>query len=331
MNINELSMEYMKNNKIESGELTFNYDNMDDIFSYYRKAMENKDIATMEFTDASSKGDLILTDEHGITILMENRDVYGKKYNAWNRLDYTYVPYDVAIKSIDEENQIVYVSAVLANEYKGKVDSSSVNRDLMKAYNNLKDGEILKVPGRIITVVGHGSSAYAIINLLNIGITGYIGVKDWSKGYVRELSAVCRPGACYEFELQGRVEKTLGFGNKKRKRMGWTCSRVNLTKDPWSVANLGQFKKGDLVTVKCVEIPKDVTGAPKTYWWGTCDRVRGIEIFCDYTSNVLVIKGQKYICSVTSIDIENNMFKVSPLKHCGKFKNTTPLFRPVKK
>lgn len=327
----KIIQEYKDRNTLEEGDVYSVEEVEEGAIDFYKEAMKQHEIASLSFYEATSDGDLINRDEYGISIVMRNEDVKGTRYNPWYRLNYIDVPFDVAVKSIDEDNNIVYVSAALAQQYMGKTESRILDREIQIALSNLKEGQHLILPGRVITVKGHGGEEVAIINLLSKGVLGVISIKDWSTAFVRELRTVCRPGSSYDFEVVCRTEYTVYKRGNQRKKLHWQCSRVNICKDPWTEKNLGMFKKGDLLKIKCVQIPFDGGGKPKTYWWGICERVHGIEIFCNYSNNVNVVVGQTYTCTIVDVDYKSKMFKVTPLKNSPNIVHTTPLFRPAKR
>lgn len=329
--ISGLSEKYRNQHKIESGEVTLSSERVDEHnnIDYYKTAMEQHEVASMEFDEATADGDLSTTDYYGVKIVMKNIEVNGTPYNPWVRRDYLGIQFDVAVKDIDIENNTVYVSSVLAKEYMGMYTAGILNRELLAALNNLGDGEHLVIPGRVTGIIGNRGNEQAIINLLNSGVKGIISVKDWSKGYVRTLSSVCRIGSCYEFEIIGRDNYKLG---KRKRRYFWTCSRKYLAIDPWENEELEHFKKGDIINVTCVNIPVDsVTKKPKSWWWGVSKSVPGIELFCNFSPKVTIVKGTSYQCVIVAVNLKERMFKVTPLKNSPDVIHKIPLFRAAQK
>lgn len=64
-----------------------------------------------------------------------------------------------------------------------------------------------------------------------------------------------------------------------------------------------------MLVVKCETLDKK-----SRWWWGSCDEVKGIELFCDFRKGVNIYPGGKYKCVIKQVSYKDKMFKVVPLE-----------------
>lgn len=291
----------------------------------YQEAFEENYIAEMMFTSANDKGDLLYTDEDGIHFLLRNEDILGKKYNSWKRSEKLDKKYRVMITDIDDEKDIVYVSAIAAKKFLGDDENDVVrNTDSLidKSLKRLKENEKLVLPGKVVSV----KKTFAIINILGSGVVGRVHVNEWSGAYIRDFRAVCSVGSVYKFQVIGRVERSR---QNKNGRM-WHLSRVNIESNPWNSDLESIYPKGSILYVKCIECPRMKDGTLKTYWWGKCSEIPGIEIMGDYNVKIDMLPNLMYKCKVDDVNYEKHRFKVVPFEIVDKLENKAPLFAQMK-
>lgn len=154
-----------------------------------------------------------------------------------------------------------------------------------------------------------------MVDLCDVGILGELGAASWQAAYTRSLVGLVREGDYYQFQVTGKSE------GQKGKQTMYFLSRRKLAGDLWELANLAELEAGQQIVVTCTEVPDG-----KTYWWGTSERLPGVQVMCDYSqkyvANVTIFPGIKYICRVKRIDKVDyrgdSSFRVSakPLKIC---------------
>ncbi|MCR5837037.1 MAG: hypothetical protein K6G88_11070 [Lachnospiraceae bacterium] len=209
---------------------------------------------------------------------------------------------EVLVTDIDETENIVTVSikeaqkkvAEQRRQYASEIDAEIDER--------IKKGETVVLPAKIVKIVCNGKFSFAILQILGSKVIGRILAKDWAPNYVSNLKEVCHVGEWYDVEVVSRRQNS-GYDNY------WDCSRVSIAEDPWKTQNFDErFKKGDLLSVKCVSIDKS-----ETWFWGECEDVKGIQLFCDMPQKFKIQIGQVYPCMVKHVDSSQRMFKVVPI------------------
>lgn len=211
--------------------------------------------------------------------------------------------FQVQVESIDESAKRVYVT--LAGKSKASREAalkSAINREIEQQLNK---GNEPRVWGSIIKVY----EKYALVNILDQNIVGFIYLEHWQRGFTRSMKVACEKGEHYQFDIIRRAPKSEG------KPTAWILSRRKLAGNPWDAVDFTGIEEGAVLIVKCVEKP-----VGKTYWWGSSDRVPGVSIMGDYNGmfnedNGLVA-GLRYRCKI--VEFENGerpkerKLKVSP-------------------
>lgn len=211
------------------------------------------------------------------------------------------VELSLKVKEIDRENRRVIFSmpaSVTADTVRSAV-SREIARTLERGNCPVVWGKIKKIAPTRITV-----------DILNQGIIGFIDSSHWQKCYTRSLTGMCTVGDFLQFEILKAAPKKPGVPT------AWVLSRKNITQDAWSLIDFEALKVDSSIVVECVERP-----IGKSYWWGTSDRVPGIEVMGDYTyrfqSGKTLLEGVRYVCKIAEVvvsqeDHKKNKFKVIP-------------------
>ena len=144
-----------------------------------------------------------------------------------------------------------------------------------------------------------------LVDILGRGILGFLYKTDWSKDYIRNLEAVCKPGEFFQFEVCRRAQKVEG------KPTAWILGRKSLSISAWDTVDVEGLKEDGAILVRCIEKP-----VGKSYWWGASDRVPGIDIMGDFTSKFpnekSIYVGITYKCKVQKVDTEGRKITVRP-------------------
>ena len=261
----------------------------------YRKCKKAGQPFDVLFSYIAPNGDLSLKDK-GVTIILEGRvlSMDLPYYDAGNMAQFLGKSFTVKVQTIDEENMTVYVRS-------GRDHRNSVrNRIRKEIRDELKEKREPVVTGKVVKVTPYG----AVIDLMGMGVQGNINVRDWSKGYVRDLRTVCKKGDVLDFKIYSVVKAVKGKPER------FVLSRRDFEDDRWKSIPEQYLKEGAVMGVRCVECPKD-----KTFWWGTSEFVPGIEIMGDYTNKFnskSMMVGIVYKCKVIRSEPEKHRFQVVP-------------------
>lgn len=146
------------------------------------------------------------------------------------------------------------------------------------------------------------TASKANIDLLGKGVRGILKVKEYSKGYTRDLTKHLHPGDMVECDVVGLAPRIKGHHHQ-----GFYVSRRDIAKDPWNEID-ESIKKGSIVAVRCIDLPMG-----KSYWWGLCSGIsEEIEIMADFSQKVRISEGGIYRCVITDFDTEKHILKVAP-------------------
>lgn len=215
--------------------------------------------------------------------------------------------YEAAIIKIDHEKKEVYVSCIKGFE-KIQAERSSFAKQLdNEIEQKIKKKERVIYPAKVIKILtkknGNDYFTFAILSILDSKVTGFIYARDFAQCWIRDLRNVCSIGDWLDVEIVSRRKND-------HAPYYWNCSRLNITESPWTKENIDdRFKRGDMLVVKCETLDKK-----SRWWWGSCDEVKGIELFCDFRKGVNIYPGGKYKCVIKQVSYKDKMFKVVPLE-----------------
>ena len=96
---------------------------------------------------------------------------------------------------------------------------------------------------------------------------------------------------------------------KGHSTQAFELTRDTVAEDPW-LSIPKYIKKDAVIEVTVVERPDN-----KTYWWGKCTRIVGIEIQCDYNDKLgRPLIGAKYKCKVKRCDPVAHKLTAAPFE-----------------
>lgn len=224
--------------------------------------------------------------------------------------------YEAKILKIDEKKKEVYVSCKEGyKKYleKKKTFSEKLNNEIK---DKLKRKETVVYPAKIVAInarrPGGQPFSFALVSILDSEVTGFILARDFSRCWIHDLSNVCKIGDWIDVEITGKRNSQHSTYNKY-----WNCSRLNLTESPWTKENIDdRFSCGDILIVKHV-----LTDQSGNWWWGACDEVKGIQLFCDFRKGVNIHPKGVYKCVVKQVNSAQKIFKVIPLKEMNPKKD----------
>ena len=271
----------------------------EDNLELYRNLLDSQMAFECKFITAMEDGTQMTVDPNEVSIYLKKEDMKLQGYQRRNG-SMLGVNLSVVVKSIDEQNNIVYVTMQRAKSTMADALNNEIKHDLAK-------GNKVRLYGRVVKVfpAQGNKSGNAWVRLVDQDIIGNIDVRDWAPVFTRNIEDVCQVHEVYEFDVLGPYTT-----HKKTGKQIWKLSRKDITPDPWAALPVN-FKVGNVMLVKAVEKPKN-----KSYFWGTSPLTPGINIMCNYPNNVQIVVGAHYKCKIDKLDIDSRVFRVSPFAVC---------------
>lgn len=273
----------------------------------YKGYLETKEAFQVRFDACDKKGTFTSLVAGNLILSLSAEDLRKSMIN-FRPFDGGFLigfPFDVRVKSIDEDASIVY----LESSRKTPKEKSQIIRELRI---NIDRDKTPLVWGRVYSSGIKGQ--YANVNIFDAGILGIINVRNWQKTYLRDLSEVCKEGIPYQFEVTG-IRKS-----RDNRPEAYFLSHVNIEDyNPWDNLVLNGVTEGGTLIVKCEELP-----VGKSFWWGRSDRLAGIEIQGDFVNSaksksaLTIYKDIHYRCKIKKIvinpdgDVSKNRLRVYP-------------------
>ena len=214
----------------------------------------------------------------GVEFFLKGEDfsVSAPYYNAWNKNYFLNVPISVKVGEVNaSEKKVCFRSA---REKRTDASKDRIRTLAIRALDGcLSRKETPRVWGRVTYVDKRGLAKVLLFDEVSAEIT----VANWRRAYTRSFAELCRKDAIYEFDVIGKRIRTKELTETKDKRHRsyevFTLSRLDIEPNPFDVVKEKNVQPGDVVCVKCQEIP-DPTFTSKNYFYGTCERLRGVEI-----------------------------------------------------
>lgn len=260
----------------------------------YRKQIGRS--ISVTFLTCDKDGNLLTEDAEGIKLMLTANTM--KKANASYSTPTAEMllatELSLTIGEVDDESRTVYFNAPKTQAENSRARYaiiSNLRRRLEQKQHPVVIGRILKV----------GTDA-AQVDILCSDVRGVIYKNDLTHGYVRSARAIIAEGELCEFEVIKEKKTSYSRGPVFR------LSRKNLVEDPWKKIPTSIAENSSII-VKCIDVP-----AGKSYWWGTSELAKGIEIMGNRNSKIELVEGKYYQCRVRVLDRNEKIFKVSIYK-----------------
>lgn len=266
----------------------------------YLEYMNNDQVFDVVFTSVDPDATFSAVDGNVKVVLTHEEFMkVAKSSSTYATANLLGVTMQAKVLSVDETESKVYVQLAGATKLSYEANMrTEINEEIAR---NLAIGKKPLVWG----VVKKVTKNKILVDILGRGILGFLNKSNWSRDYVRNLEAVCKPGEYFQFEVYGRAQKMEG------KPVAWILGRKNLTVSAWDTLDVEGLKEDGVILVRCIEKP-----VGKTYWWGISDRVPGIDVLCDFTSKFpnekSICVGITYKCKVRKVDMEGRKISVRP-------------------
>lgn len=206
---------------------------------------------------------------------------------------------ETVVVDIDEEKREVWVSSKKSKERfleKKESETRAVGNAIIK---EMMKGKTLIYPAKVKAKFRDGRGV--MLSILGTNVVGRLMAQDWSVGYMESLNGHVEVGDWLDVEIIGKI-------SSKSNPYFFKCSRVNITPNPWNNKLAERYKKGDFITVQCISKEEE-----KDYWWGVNPEIDGLQIMCDYTQNLNIVKGHTYRCYIKKINVDKHKFVVVPI------------------
>ena len=266
----------------------------------YLVYLENDQVFDVVFTSVDPDATFSAVDGNVKVVLTHEEFMkVAKSSSTYATANLLGVTMQAKVLRVDMEENKVYVQLAGATKLSYEANMrTEINDELAR---NLAMGKKPIVWG----VIKRVTKNKILVDILGRGILGFLNKSNWSKDYVRNMEAVCKPGEFFQFEVYGRAQKMEG------KPPAWILGRKNLTISAWDTLDVEGLKEDGVILVRCIEKP-----VGKTYWWGVSDRVPGIDILGDFTSKFpderSIYVGITYKCKVRRVDKEGRKISVRP-------------------
>lgn len=276
--------------------------------AFYKKVMSDRKTVEIKFTgadvsDENEQGGMFTKYEDGVLLVLPFSNMAEPEINKYRAAGLLNVTFRLHVESIDEAEGKVVLRFTNERERRQTVRMACIN----EINNRIEKKEYPRVRGRITRVDPFG----AMVDILDQGIIGRIPATRWQPCFTRTLLGKCKVGEYYEFVIVSRMERR----SDTPARPTYNLSRLDIAENPWDKVNSLGIKTGSAVLVTCYDKPDG-----KTFWWGSSERVPGIEILGDYTEKFpksSMFNGITYLCKVRQFNVDkdnprNNRFSVTP-------------------
>lgn len=271
-----------------------------------KEYMEKQTTLRISFDLIGENGDLTYIDNNGITFLLtaDSFRITFPEYRADMRSTMLGVPFDVRI--CDIKRDIVLLQCVKEKCTKtGTHRTEALERVLgYRVYHK----KYAFVKGTVTDVTKN----QIFVDIFDTGVKGVVPTMHFREIYTRDLRAFYKKGDI----ISGYVIKKRSRGEGEERN--WIISMVELNPDPWE--NLPDtLTIGSVINIKCIAIPEG-----KSYFWGSSNVAKGIEIMCDFGSGKCKIEvGHTYRCKIKRLNPKKKIFQAVPFgdKAVGYLKN----------
>ena len=272
----------------------------------YKLLMDNKEQLSVVFSVARNQEEVFCAyDDDGIELRLPYQEYFthdDKENNRRHAASVIRTSKNVIVKSVDEENNIVWLSyraaLVLArNEARNVIDKK------------LDQGETVRAKGVVIATGGEGKKSFAIIWFKSSNTRGILWCNRWSPSYVEDLKECVTEGMEVEVDI---IERNQWYAELKCR---YVCVRDTVIGDVWTGIEK-KYQKGDIVNVKCERR------------WGKFyagsivgEKELPVRMLAPGHKNeeqppLLIVPDIVYQCIVIAVHEENHTFRVRPLRVC---------------
>ena len=258
----------------------------DSLLTEFEGYAKNRDLIRVKFDTCDLDGNFTAMTPEGVLFVLpgENFSKVGINLDKYKASKMLGVDFDLYVETVDREKRQIVMQRATPQSTR-----TVLLRELRRSFEK---GEKPLVIGRIIEV--HDN--YALVDVLNSGVTASIGANRWRRGFTRSLSAIIRPDQFFRFTVND-IKKD----DKSGKELIY-LSRRDLDEDGWDNLDFTDIDIDSAIVVECLNKPSG-----KNYFWGASDRLPGAELTCEYTErfrkgSLDVMEGIRYICKVKKIE-----------------------------
>ena len=206
------------------------------------------------------------------------------------------------VKEIDVENRIVYMVYASA----AATARVQINEELSKLFNDAKkDGTTARVE-KVAGVIMRVYPRYAIVNIVNKGVIGFVHISNWSDDYTRDMTYIMNPGDIYTVDIIDMTQRGVG--------RTFQLDHKPYSVSPWSMIPADVDLRNITIPVRCT-----IVDVGKRTWYGTVAEAstplpKGMELFGRYKSgeNAIIPQvGQVYLSTVAQYNRETKSIAIA--------------------
>lgn len=251
------------------------------------------------FNNVDKDGNLF-SNRKGIRFVLPNKDILsnGKGTNLYYRSKLIGREYTVAVRSVDMENRIVYLSARSA--------LADMRHELLADIRvAMRTRQAMVMAARIRKF--DDQKGYALVDLFGCGVMAVIPKSMWCKHYINRFGDDnIKVGDVIECSLTYRIRKLDEFNG----RIAYVCSRADVLDNPYEGLS-ERYHVGDIVVLKPTQLMAH-------NFFAKVDGEDEIEVYCSYpgdryfgakAKNVRITLGHYYAAYVTEVNEKERRFR----------------------
>ena len=291
-------------------ELEINEDTDREELDMYMAFQESKTPFMVGFAAITQDGDYYVSagDESSLMIVMKKEDSSrweNIEVQRERRANLLGIDIDVTVKSVDEEHKIVYVEAIKRAVNLKRAQVMEELEELFRASE--RAGGSMCVPVNAVVVGVY--NRFVVLNIARAGVMARVGISNWAKYYVRNLSSFVRRGDTVKINITGkaRIRNARGI-------QAWEAEHATFTRDPWEAVNASRVGRDAVVVCECIEADYAVNK-----WWGrpvdSTVLPQNMELLGDMKSGENAVRpeeGKIYKCTVIHFNRDKKELRVRP-------------------
>ena len=274
----------------------------------------------VDYADSES-GDLVGTDAEGLNYVItadKIRALYPK-YDPYYSGHLLGTEFSATVESVDDLGNIYLLpvkSSLTEKEFNSFIRGGRAKYSRKDAFERtlhlmLKNKDRRpKVRGTVTKV----EMDRIYVDVFDTGVIAVIPRRYYAEKYYHDLRNVCQVGDA----MRGIIFDYSAKQGEDEKH--FLMNVAHTMKDEGWVKAMN-FREGDTIIVKCVEI---ADGTNQLYFWGVSDLIPGIEAMCDFSTKVPrseVSVGGCYKCKIKKLDHTRKTIKVVPFEKANMRKN----------
>lgn len=263
----------------------------------YKKLKEDGTIFRQTFSVINNQNTLYAYTAGGVTLKMTSKHIDGFYHgkHAFNKSEALNKEYNVTVIDVVEDENLVYVSANVANAEPRAKMCALLNE-------GIESGEYKVVKARVVGITSNeqqpGREA-CLLNIGGLGIIGMIRLGEWSRCYTASFRTILQKEDIIRVAVIGTARWSSSDDPV------YVCSRkVLLPENPWE--NIEEkLRVRSIVRVKCVDCHRD-------HFFGKIEGFEEINAYCFYPEDpeCTIEVGKTYVGVIAKCNEKTRNLKV---------------------